>query len=62
MIYEEFINTFQEQIMIELAESGADRESDFDLEKEMEERYIQYCKENDIKVCTKCFCYHYDYR
>ena len=50
MTYEEFINTFQEQIMIELAETGADRELDFDLESEMEERYVQYCKDSDIKV------------
>ena len=50
MTYEEFINAFQEQIMIELAESGADRELDFDLESEIEERYLQYCKDNNIKV------------
>ena len=36
--------------MIELAETGADRELDFDLESEMEERYMQYCKDSDIKV------------
>jgi hypothetical protein len=55
MTYEEFINTFQEQIMIELAETGADRELDFDLESEMEERYVQYCKdsENTVELLKK---------
>tara|TARA_Y100000593_G_scaffold69730_1_gene128058 strand:+ start:307 stop:453 length:147 start_codon:yes stop_codon:yes gene_type:complete len=45
MTYEEFINAFQEQIMIELAESGADRELDFNLEDELYYRYEEYIKD-----------------
>lgn len=32
----------EEAILIELAESGADREMDFDLEAEFDKRYQQY--------------------
>ena len=45
--YKEWLYVHEDDIMIELAESGADRELDFDLESELEERYVQYCKDLD---------------
>ena len=33
---------YEDEIYIELAESGADRELDFDLELELEKRYEEY--------------------
>jgi hypothetical protein len=40
--FEEWYNKFEEEIDIELAETGADREMDFDREKEYEKRYDKY--------------------
>ena len=40
--FEEWRNTFSEEIDIELAETGADRELDFNPEKEFERRYQMY--------------------
>jgi len=40
--YEEWYGVHEDEINIELAESGADRELDFDSEKEFETRYQNY--------------------
>ncbi len=40
--FDEWFNEFGDQICIELAENGADREMGFDLEKEYERRYSAY--------------------
>jgi hypothetical protein len=40
--YEEWLAKFEDEINIELAENGADREMDFDVEKEFENRYEMY--------------------
>lgn len=40
--FEEFLELYGEELYIEFAESGADRELDFDLECEQEERYFEY--------------------
>ena len=40
--YEEWYTKFEDEINIELAESGADREMDFDSEREFDERYEMY--------------------
>jgi len=37
--YEEWFAKFEDEITIELAETGADREMDFDIEREFEKRY-----------------------
>ena len=38
----------EESINIQLAESGADREMDFDSEKEFEDRYQKYIESKDV--------------
>lgn len=40
--FEQWICENEEEINIQLAESGADRELDFDIEKEYENRYEKY--------------------
>ena len=40
--YEEWFGVYEDEINIELAESGADRELDFDPELEFEKRYEEY--------------------
>lgn len=40
--YEEWYAKFEDEINIELAETGADREMDFDSEREFEKRYEMY--------------------
>ena len=40
--YDIWLHENEEAILIELAESGADREMDFDLEAEFDKRYQQY--------------------
>jgi hypothetical protein len=40
--YEEWFAKFEDGIDIELAETGADREMDFDREREFEKRYEIY--------------------
>lgn len=40
--YEEWFAKFEDEINIELAETGADREMDFDSEREFEKRYEMY--------------------
>ena len=42
--YVEWVYINEEDIRIELAESGADREMDFDIEAEFEARYEDYLK------------------
>ncbi len=41
-LYEQWYGENEEAIYIELAESGADREMDFDPEKEFDKRYEAY--------------------
>jgi DnaJ-class molecular chaperone len=40
--FEEFLELYGEELSIEFAESGADREFEFDLEREQEDRYFEY--------------------
>ena len=40
--YEQWFYENEEQILLELAESGADREMCFDLEAEFDKRYEKY--------------------
>lgn len=40
--YDVWFHENEESILLELAESGADREMDFDLEAEFDKRYQQY--------------------
>lgn len=40
--YEEWFDIFEDRINLELAETGADREMDFDSEREFEKRYEMY--------------------
>ena len=40
--YEEWFAKFEDEINIELTETGADREMDFDVEREFEKRYEIY--------------------
>ena len=40
--YNVWFHENEEAILLELAESGADREMDFDLEAEFEKRFQQY--------------------
>lgn len=40
--YEEWFAEFEDDINIELAETGADRELDFDSEQEFDKRYEMY--------------------
>ena len=43
--FEEWYGINEEEINIELAESGADREMDFDSELEFDNRYEKYLNE-----------------
>jgi hypothetical protein len=45
--YEEWFAVNEDEINIELAENGADREMDFDLELELEKRYQEYLDKNE---------------
>jgi len=40
--YEEWFAKFEDEINIELAETGADREMDFDSEREFDKKYEMY--------------------
>jgi hypothetical protein len=42
LTFDEWFNLFEDEINIELWESGADRELDFNPEKEFEKRYEKY--------------------
>ena len=42
MSVEDWYNMIEEELNIELAENGADREMDFDIENEIEIRYDKY--------------------
>lgn len=48
--YDEWCDKFSSSIDIELAESGADRELCFDLEREYELRYSAYLDQQDHKA------------
>jgi len=45
--FEEWFGVYEDEINIELAESGADRELDFDPELEFEKRYQEYLDKNE---------------
>ena len=47
MTYEEWYNKNEEEIWIELAENGADREMDFNSEVEFNNRYEDYLNKNN---------------
>ncbi len=47
LTFEEWYDENEDKIWIELAEIGADREMDFDSEKEFELRYNKYLDEYD---------------
>ena len=40
--YDDWFNKYEDEINIELAENGADREMDFDSEREFRDRYDKY--------------------
>lgn len=40
--FDEWYDKFEDEITVELAETGADREMDFDREREFEKRYEMY--------------------
>jgi len=42
LTFDEWYSLNEDEIMIELAETGADREMDFDVEMEFEIRYQKY--------------------
>lgn len=46
--YDEWYDINEEEINIELAENGADRELDFDPEREFDERYEEYLNSKSI--------------
>ena len=46
MEFEEWCEKNEEELYIMFAETGMDRELDFDLEDEIEKRYEKYLKEN----------------
>ena len=45
--FDEWFGVYEDEINIELAESGADRELDFDPELELEKRYQEYLDKNE---------------
>lgn len=47
--YEDWYAKHEGEIYIELAETGADRELDFDSEYEFEKRYIEFVKSLNCK-------------
>jgi|TARA_R110002020_G_scaffold147690_1_gene323233 putative transposon-encoded protein len=57
MSVEDWYNMIEEELNIELAENGADREMDFDIENEIEIRYDKYvenwnnAKKGDVVYC-----------
>lgn len=50
LTYEDWYNLNEDTINIELAETGADREMDFDSEREFERRYLKYMKDNGYEM------------
>ena len=46
LTFDEWYNLYEDEINIELAENGADREMDFDPELEFEVRYQKYLNQN----------------
>lgn len=66
LCYYEWLAKNENDIIIELAESGADREMDFNLEFELSRRYDEYCKNYEIGSdglpesmcnCNSMYCY-----
>ena len=47
LTFDEWYNLYEDEINIELAENGADREMDFDSELEFEIRYQNYLNQNN---------------
>lgn len=47
LTYDEWYDINEDRIFYELAESGADREMDFNPEQEFGQRYVEYLKEWD---------------
>tara|TARA_R110000851_G_scaffold1580_5_gene6144 strand:- start:247 stop:408 length:162 start_codon:yes stop_codon:yes gene_type:complete len=45
LTFDEWYSLNEDEIMIELAETGADREMDFDVEMEVERRWQKYINE-----------------
>ena len=50
LLFEQWVDKYSDEIDIELAENGADRELDFDRESEYESRYMKYCQEYDAWI------------
>ena len=50
LTFDEWYDLYEDEINIELAENGADREMDFDPELEFEKRYQEYMEEIDISI------------
>mgnify|MGYP003978272671 CR=1 FL=1 len=53
MTYEEWYNKNEEEIWIELAEIGADREMDFNSEVEFNNRYEDYLNQNEDEKISR---------
>jgi|TARA_R110000787_G_scaffold94421_3_gene197161 hypothetical protein len=53
LTFDEWYDLYEDEINIELAENGADREMDFDPELEFEKRYQEYMEEIDISIDDK---------
>lgn len=46
LTFDEWYDLYEDEISIELAEIGADREMDFDVELEFQDRYQKYQNQN----------------
>ena len=49
MEFEQWLNKYENDMLIEIAENGSDRELDFDAEIFMENRYDDYVKHTEAK-------------
>ena len=47
LTFDEWYDLYEDEISIELAEIGADREMDFDVELEFQDRYQKYQNQNN---------------
>jgi hypothetical protein len=47
LTFDEWYGLYEDEINIELAENGSDREMDFDPELEFEDRYQKYLNQNN---------------
>ena len=50
LTFDEWYDLYEDEISIELAEIGADREMDFDVELEFQDRYQKYQNKEDERV------------